>query len=487
MNLSPKALVAEAVRLRRLAAIRKDPVPFAEHAIRSERSVNGARPRIVVADFQRRWYRALADPRVTRLLMMAPPGHGKSATLVAFVTWLLGHRPDSKVLYVGPSEQRAGRFVQNVRSLLEDDAVREVFPDLARGATWTTTGFSLDGQAGRFEALRAVGPGTRILSTRATHILCDDLVNHENADSREQRDRLWDWFQTELLTRAESAETKVVVSNVPVNPFDLPSTLAKQPGWAVLRDPAFREDGAALWPEQWPAEALEAKRLEMGTPKFDQVYMLNTATDARHFRPSDIAAALAVGRGRTSGSRWVGPGRTYMGIDPAFSEDGDRSAIVVVEVLEHEGRRMRRLADAQAGHWSDRELAQRVVAAWYRYRPKGAWLETNGAQRTLLTIIRGMDDSVRLGSHHTTKATKWDERGGVAAISAALERREWMLPSDVDTGAPTPESKLLVDGMLDWTPSGHVDDVLMAAHIAAYGIAKSEGTGWIDVSAALRR
>lgn len=110
--------------------------------------------------------------------------------------------------------------------------------------------------------------GTSTASLGASLIVADDLIpSHEAAQSQLLRDKTWDWFSEDLLTRLDPEDGKIVVVLSSRHPDDLGERIKEandlidpSQRFAVLKLPAINDKGEALWPERRPLEWLIATR-----------------------------------------------------------------------------------------------------------------------------------------------------------------------------------------------------------------------------------
>lgn len=160
---------------------------------------------------------------------------------------------------------------------------------------------------------------------RADLVVIDDPVKgHAEADSRLQRDALWDWYRSDLLTRLRPGG-RIVLVMTRWHPDDLGGRLlAGVEPWRVVRLPALaeagdamgRRPGEALWPEWEDVAALERKRLVMGDRAWGALFQQS---------PREAGGRLfQVGRVAISAARL--PGVAVRAWDLAASFAGDWTA-----------------------------------------------------------------------------------------------------------------------------------------------------------------
>ena len=135
-----------------------------------------------------------------RLMLFLPPRHGKSELAsVNFPAWSLGHRPDFEIIAGSYAVSLPIGFSRKVQEKIDDPAYKSIFPETNinpknKGAeAWTTT------QGGGYVAA-GVGGG---ITGKGAHILIldDTTKDAEEADSENQRQKVWDWYGSTAYTR----------------------------------------------------------------------------------------------------------------------------------------------------------------------------------------------------------------------------------------------------------------------------------------------
>jgi len=205
-----------------------------------------------------------------RLLVTLFPGSGKSMLMQASAGRYLGRAPRSKIFAASAGAELAERNSRASRAFFsEPDWPFDV--ELSKATTaqnrWETT------QGG---GLFAVGVGGGITGWRGNLLLLDDLQN--DALSVTEREALWQWFREVLMPRLEPSGAIILVQQRWAED-DIPGRImdsAEGPDWHVVRlpaiaergDPLGRKIGESLWPERWPLEELERKKVAMGSRAF---------------------------------------------------------------------------------------------------------------------------------------------------------------------------------------------------------------------------
>lgn len=229
---------------------------------------------------------------ISRLIVEMPPRHGKSeTTTVKFPAYYLGKHPDRRVIIASHTGNLAARFSMRARNDLTTYGP-EVFgvgvnPDVSAMYRWDVKDPSAKpGQPPG--GTIAAGVGGPITGQGAHLAIIDDPVKDaEAANSKVQRDAVWDWYRFVLRTRL-FPEAAVILVLTRWHEDDLAGRLLKQAQedpeadqWTVLRLPAIAEDkddplgreiDQALWPEQYDEKALTAVKATVGSYVWAALY-----------------------------------------------------------------------------------------------------------------------------------------------------------------------------------------------------------------------
>ena len=206
---------------------------------------------------------ALERRDLDRLIIIEPPRHGKSLKISQrFPAWYLGRHPRDQVIHCSYGGELVSDFGRDLRNLMASPEHGVIFPkstlsvDSQASHRWHTT------QNGVYVSAGVGGP----ITGRGGHlgIIDDPVKSREEADSQLKRDRTWKWYQNDFYPRLMRGGLVVVVSTR-WHEDDLVGRLleAEKTGgdkWTVLHHPAINKAGEALWPEEFPLDALHRIR-----------------------------------------------------------------------------------------------------------------------------------------------------------------------------------------------------------------------------------
>lgn len=203
-----------------------------------------------------------------RLMVCMPPGSAKSTyTSIVLPAWYLGRSPQKSIIAASHTQELIERFGRRVRNIFASELHHNVFgvgvaPDSSAAARWDTN------RGGEYYA---TGIGGAVTGRRGDLGLIDDPVkSREDADSDRSRERAWEWYVNDFLTRLKPGAAQIVVMTR-WHEDDLGGRILELEGdrWRVIKlpmearanDPLGRQPGERLWPEWYTAEMMaDAKR-----------------------------------------------------------------------------------------------------------------------------------------------------------------------------------------------------------------------------------
>ena len=212
---------------------------------------------------------AVAQGELKRLIIQAPPRHGKSQLgTIHFPAWYLGHNPAQQIITASHNTDLARAFGRQVRNLCANPLYQNVFEDIELAADAKAANYWHTSMGGAYLSVGVGGSPTG----RGGHLIVidDPIRGQQDADSKAIREAMWAWYRSDVYTR-RMPEASIVVIQTRWHDEDLAGQLLSEmesetgDAWEVVDLPALaydndvlgRQEGEALWPEWYPKDALE--------------------------------------------------------------------------------------------------------------------------------------------------------------------------------------------------------------------------------------
>ena len=279
-------------------------------------------------------YQAIAKGEELRVIVEAPPRHGKTDVTLAAIAWLLTLDQTRTHAFTTYADALARSKSRKARRLAREAGVA-ISDESASVNEWRTT---------RDGGLLATGVGGPLTGHGVTGVgvIDDPFKNRRDADSRLIRERVWEWYTDTFTTRLEPGSS-VVVQHTRWHPDDLIGRLVSEGGFDRIRLPAIAEDpddalgravGEALWPERYPVEKLRELEETVGSYTWASLYQQRPRPRGEElfaaptfYDPTDATVRQALATGY----------RAVAGIDAAYAAKtkSDASAIVEARVVEN--------------------------------------------------------------------------------------------------------------------------------------------------------
>ena len=230
-----------------------------------------------------RIFEEIASGAKKRVIVNIAPRHGKSE-LISYLApaWFLGNYPHKKVIMASHTADLAVNFGRRVRNLVAADSYKEIFPQIelqqdSKSASRWGTNFN-----GEYFA---IGVGGALAGRGADLFIIDDP--HSEQEARQGRSDVflpaWEWFQSGPLQRLMPGGAIIVVMTR-WSKLDLTGQIVNHmvqndeaDQWELVEFPAILNTGMdnekPLWPEFWPLEELNAKKMGMDPRYWQAQYM----------------------------------------------------------------------------------------------------------------------------------------------------------------------------------------------------------------------
>lgn len=291
------------------------------------------------------------DGQIKRLLGLMPPGSGKSIyTSVVFPTHVLGRFPKWSIILTSYGSDLPKKFGRRARSIIQQPNFKRIFDctlseESAAADEWSLTNGS---------EWMASGILTGITGNRADGIIWDDLIKgREQADSEIVRNKTWDAYVDDLLTRKKPNAFEIGImthwhEDDPAGRL-LPDDYDSESGWIKCRDgnnwyvvclpaeaekasdPLGRKIGERIWPEWFPEDHFDTFKRQPRT--WSALYQQRPAPDTGDFFQGEWLRPWPGGRMPHRDSMHI-----YGASDYAVSEGKNDYTVHVVVGVDHASR-----------------------------------------------------------------------------------------------------------------------------------------------------
>lgn len=249
-----------------------------------------------------------AEGKSPRLMILMPPRHGKSQIASKlYPAWLMGHYNHFEVIACSYNISLALEFSREVREVVRSQRYSRLFPETkinpeVQGAeTWKLLSDTGVGAGGYVAA--GIGGG---INGKGAHVLIidDPIKNDEEAESVENRTKIWNWYISTAYTRLAPGGGVLIIQTwwhdddlagrIQQMMHDDPESdqfeIIKYPAIAE-EDEEFRMKGEALHPERYPLNALLKIQRTQGGPKgrhWNALYQQNPIPDDGAYFTKDM-------------------------------------------------------------------------------------------------------------------------------------------------------------------------------------------------------
>lgn len=175
---------------------------------------------------------------VKRLTVSLPPRALKTTTVsIAYVAWLLGHKPYVRVICASYSQSLAANIALEFRRIVMSDWYQRIFPWVRWIKETENDCITADG-GGRY----AVSVNGSLTGRGGDLLIVDDVLKTDDANSELARKNAIDWFQNTLLSRLDQRRSgAIIVVGQRLHEDDLIGTLRREGAWQHLKLPAIAE------------------------------------------------------------------------------------------------------------------------------------------------------------------------------------------------------------------------------------------------------
>jgi predicted phage terminase large subunit-like protein len=235
------------------------------------------------------FYRQLKRGERPKLVLMAPPQHGKTQLGMDCTAWVAGNDPNLRTMFVTYSEDLGLAVNRELQRILTSEAYVATFGprlDESRDATgssrWVRNSSTLEYLHHRGSFHNTTVEGQITGKGLDLGIVDDPIKGRQEASSKPRRDKVWSWFTDDFFTRfSDNAGLLLIMTrwhpDDPVGRF-----IVRFPEATVLRYPAIAEAneshrrvGDPLFPEHKSLDFLLERKAAMSTASWESEYQQN--------------------------------------------------------------------------------------------------------------------------------------------------------------------------------------------------------------------
>lgn len=218
------------------------------------------------------FYDDLVAGKRPKLILEAPPQHGKTRNIQDFLAWVAGKNPDLKQIYASFSSDLGVDANTAMQRQMLDEKYAMVFPDtiistsnvvtMANRPKKNSRFIEFAGKKGSFRNTTVNGQITG--KTLHLGVIDDPIKGRAEASSKNNRDKAWNWVMDDFMTRFDDQAGMILMAtrwhvDDPTGRF-----LLKFPNAKVLKFPAM-----SLAPDPESPRSYDLRRVK-NVPLFPQ-------------------------------------------------------------------------------------------------------------------------------------------------------------------------------------------------------------------------
>lgn len=254
--------------------------------------------------YQHEWFDAalnLLNPESgkERLLIISPPGFGKTDWVLGWLSWNMGHKPWTTNAIVSVSEAQAQQRLDQLKMLVQfSDRYKLVFPwvDIDPHKAWTKSAMNIWDRRLRYtnfiqkrlqlglqkthSCMSSSTTGSNLVGNRISGFaIIDDPHDTETARSAKIRQQVIEWYYAIFLTRVIPHLGRSIIISTRWAEDDLAGTILEQPSTTLSTVITYAEttdeagNRLAISPQRFPLETLDKIITDGGKRRYDAYYM----------------------------------------------------------------------------------------------------------------------------------------------------------------------------------------------------------------------
>jgi len=354
--------------------------------------------------------------------------------------------PNIRILLSSRTCTQAETFLRGIKNRLQERQLTEIFGNQV-GDKWDTREINVANRttSAMESNITTVGIDGGVVSRHFDMIIADDLVSIENSRTYGQREKVKEWYYTELEPTLEEGGKEWIIGTR-YHYHDLYGHLIKNEfAKNHLVIPALDSQGRSPWPERHPPVWFEGKRRASGSIVFNCQYMLDTqAMMGNVFNDEHFQYYDEVPKGL----------EYYQGVDLAIGQQLFHDFFVIFTIAYDRLANKFYLVEYQRVHTPFPEQIKLIVKMFKQYEPIRAGIESNAYQKAVYQELKSQPQYKFVRAHPIF--TSLDKLTRMTKLAQKFENGEILMGRDM------PE---LEDELLSF-PNGEHDDIIDALDFA---------------------
>ena len=286
------------------------------------------------------FYKDFLAGKRPKLILQTPPQHGKSQTIIDFISWIAGVSPNTRVIYGSFSERLGIRANLKLQKIYDSNKFQNTFgirintSNVVRKSGQYLRNREILEYTNHEGYFRNTTVGGAVTGESLDLGILDDIIKgREQADSKVYRDKIFDWLTDDFMTRFSEYAGLIAIITEWHHDSPIQRLIAKDKSIKVLKykaiaeeDEKYRKTGEALFPELKSAEFLLDRKRLMPVRSWESLFQQNVSikdgnifkmSKFRYYKQDDTYYYL--GEQKIPKSEC----RIYQTIDPAGTENPD--------------------------------------------------------------------------------------------------------------------------------------------------------------------
>lgn len=207
------------------------------------------------------------DPAGKRLLVIMPPGFGKTTIVaVAFTAFMIGRAHTRHYGLLSYADRVAWRRSGAVKKLIEQSVPYHlIFPHVKPGDQWSASEMQVQrpDPADPHPTLRSAGATSAVVAYRLNGVIFDDMHDKKNVKTINAREEVWKNYEESISTRMTEDSWAVGIGTRWAEDDWIGRVLENEKElWKTIHVKALNEEGKSTWLSGYSTAFLLKKRRE---------------------------------------------------------------------------------------------------------------------------------------------------------------------------------------------------------------------------------